>query len=62
MYDTLFIIGGIGIATAVVDKILKAMEKPEQALMFDLAALVGTLFLVMGEIRDLFDTVRHMFL
>ena len=59
--DIIFKIAAIGIAIAVLNKILLRAGREEQAMMTTLAGIVIVLFLVVQMISEFFDTVRTLF-
>lgn len=59
--DLIFKIAGIGIIVAVLNLLLKKAERDEQALMVTIAGLIVVLGLIIGEISELFETIRNAF-
>ena len=59
--DIIFKIAGIGIITAIVNQILKNMNKDEIATLTTLTGLVLVLIMVLNMISDLFGQVRMLF-
>ncbi|MDD6991076.1 MAG: stage III sporulation protein AC [Oscillospiraceae bacterium] len=59
--ELIFKVAGVGIIVAVLNILLKKAERDEQALMTTLAGLVVVLMLMIGEIGELFETVRETF-
>lgn len=54
-------LAGLGILVAVVNQILAKTGKDEHALFVTLAGILTALFLVIGQIRDLFDFITSSF-
>jgi len=54
-------IAGIGILTAVVNQVLKYTGKDEISTFTTLAAVVIVLMMVLGEVSELFNTVKSLF-
>ena len=59
--NIIFKIAAVGIITAIVGQVLKKADKDEIATITTLAGLVIVLFMVVGLIAGLFDTLRTMF-
>ncbi len=59
--DLIFKIAGIGIIVAVLNLLLKRAEREEQAMMTTLAGLIVVLMIIIGEIDNLFETVKNVF-
>ena len=59
--ELIFKVAGVGMIVAVLNILLKKAERDEQALMTTLAGLVVVLMLMIGEIGELFETVRETF-
>ncbi len=59
--DLIFKIAGIGIIVAVLNLLLKKAERDEQAMMTTLAGLIVVLMILIGEISELFSTVKSVF-
>ncbi len=59
--DIIFKIAGIGIITAVVNQILKYMNKDEIATLVTLTGVILVLILVLNMITDLFSQVKTLF-
>ena len=59
--DLIFQIAAIGILVAVMNQVLVKSGRDEQAMMTTLAGLVVVLLMIVGEIGNLFDTVRTTF-
>ncbi len=59
--DLIFQIAAIGILVAVLNQVLVKSGRDEQAMMTTLAGLVVVLLMIVGEIANLFDTVRTTF-
>ena len=54
-------LAGLGILVAVVNQILSKTGKDEQALFVTLAGILTALFLLVGQIRELFDFISSSF-
>ena len=59
--DLIFKIAAIGILVAVLNQVLSRAGRDEQAMMTTLAGLVVVLMMVVQEIANLFDLVKHLF-
>ncbi len=59
--DLIFKIAAIGIIVAVLNQLLIRSGREEQAMMTTIAGLVVVLMTVVGEISDLFDTIKSLF-
>ncbi|HHY37913.1 MAG TPA: stage III sporulation protein AC [Clostridia bacterium] len=59
--DLVFKIAGIGIIISVLNMVMKQAGKEEHGYIITLVGVVVVLGMVLGVIRDLFDTVRAMF-
>lgn len=59
--EIIFKIAGIGIITAVVNQILKYMNKDEIATLVTLTGVILVLISVLNMITDLFSQVRNLF-
>ncbi len=59
--ELIFKIAGIGIIVAVLNLLLKKAERDEQALMVTIAGLIVVLGMIIGEIAELFETIRTLF-
>lgn len=58
--DLIFKIAGIGIVVAVLNQILSRTEKSEYAMLTTLAGIIIVFFMVIPEIKELFDEVREL--
>ena len=54
-------IAGIGILVAVASQILSKTGRDEQATFVTIAGIIVALMLLIGQIRELFDTVTDLF-
>ena len=54
-------VGGVGLIVCVICQILNKAGRDEQAMLVTLAGIVTVLLLLIGEIGQLFDTVRAVF-
>lgn len=59
--DLIFQIAGVGIIVAVLNQLLTRAGREEQALLTTIAGLVVVLFMVVGQIGELFDTIKQIF-
>jgi len=59
--DIIFKIAGIGILTAVVSQILKNSGKDEISTLATLAGIILVIFMVLGMIGDLFESIKSIF-
>jgi stage III sporulation protein AC len=57
----IFKIAAIGIIVAVLNQVLIRSGREEQAMMTTLAGLIAVLMMLIGEISNLFDTVKSVF-
>ncbi|WP_426349440.1 stage III sporulation protein AC [Alloiococcus sp. CFN-8] len=58
----LFKIGGVGILIMILDKLLKSSGKDEIGYMVNIAGLVIILLLVLNLIKELFTSLKTMFI
>ena len=59
--DLIFKIAATGILVAVLNQVLIKSGRDEQAMLTSLAGLIIVLMMVIGEIKELFDTVKTTF-
>lgn len=59
--DFIFRIAAIGIIVSVLNQLLVRSGREEQAMLTTLAGLVVVLMMVVGEIAELFDTIKSIF-
>ncbi len=59
--DLIFRIAAIGIIVAVLNQLLIRSGREEQALMTTLAGLIVVLMMIIGEIQNLFETIKTIF-
>ena len=59
--DMIFKIAAVGIIVAVLNQVLIRSGREEQAMMTTLAGLIVVLMMLVGEISNLFDTVKSVF-
>ncbi len=59
--DLVFRIAAIGIIVAVLNQLLIRSGREEQAMLTTLAGLIVVLMMVLGQIQQLFDTIKSMF-
>ena len=59
--DLLFKIAAIGIIVAVFNQLLIRSGREDQAMMTTIAGLIVVLMMLIGEIGNLFDTVKSLF-
>lgn len=60
--DTVFQIAGIGVVIAMISTVLKQMGKEDWAQWVTLIGFIIVLFMVAMLIRDLFQTIKNVFL
>lgn len=58
--DLIFKIAGIGIVVAVLNQILSRTEKSEYATLTTLAGVIIVFFMVIPEIKELFNEVKEL--
>ena len=54
-------IASVGILTAVINQVLKYVGKDEIAMLTTLSGVIVVLFMIVGMINDLFNTVKSLF-
>ena len=59
--DFIFKIAAIGIVVAVFNQLLIRSGREDQAMMTTIAGLIVVMMMIIGEISNLFDTVKKMF-
>ena len=59
--EIIFKLAGIGLITSIVNQILKYCGKEEIAHVATLAGLIVSLLMVINLVKDLFDTVKNLF-
>ena len=59
--DMIFKIAAVGIIVAVLNQLLIRSGREDQALLTTMAGLVGALMMIIGEISDLFETIKRVF-
>lgn len=59
--DMIFKIAAIGIIVAVLNQLLIRSGREDQALLTTLAGLIVALMMIIGEISNLFDTIKTVF-
>ena len=59
--EIIFKIAGIGLITAIVGQILKQSGKDEIATFATIAGIIIVVFMVLGLISDLFETLQGLF-
>jgi stage III sporulation protein AC len=59
--EVLFRVAAIGLMAAVLTIVLKSAGREDIALICNLGALVLALVLVLGGVRDLFNTIKALF-
>ena len=57
----IFQIAAIGIIVAVLNQLLIRSGREEQAMLTTLAGLIVVLFMIIGQISTLFDTIKSVF-
>ena len=59
--EFIFQIAAIGIIVAVLNQLLIRSGREEQAMLTTLAGLIVVLFMIIGQISTLFDTIQSVF-
>jgi len=59
--DLIFKIAAVGIIVAVLNQLLVRTGREEYAMLTTVAGVIVVLMLLIGEISDLFDSVRKLF-
>ena len=59
--DLIFRIAAVGILVAVLNSLLSRAGREDQALMTTIAGLIVVLVIVVQEIYNLFELIRHLF-
>lgn len=59
--DLIFKIAGVGIVVAVLNQLLIRSGREEQALLTTIAGLVVVLYVLTGEIGNLFQSIKQIF-
>ncbi len=59
--DFIFQIAAIGIIVSVLNQLLIRSGREEQAMLTTLAGLIVVLFMIVGQISALFDTIKSVF-
>jgi len=59
--DLIFKVFAIGIIVAILSRLLKYSERPEQEFMLTIAGLVVVLLMIIPEILLVFDTIKSSF-
>lgn len=59
--DMIFRIAAIGIIVAVLNQLLTRSGREDQALLTTIAGLVVALMMIIGEISNLFETIKRVF-
>ena len=59
--DLIFQIAAIGIIVAVLNQLIIRSGSEEQAMLTTLAGLIVVLFMIIGQISTLFDTIKSVF-
>ncbi|MBR5586626.1 MAG: stage III sporulation protein AC [Clostridia bacterium] len=59
--DLIFKIAAIGITVTVLQQLLMRSGREDQAMLTTLAGLIVVLIMVLGEVKNLFDTVKTLF-
>ena len=58
--DLIFKIAAIGIIVSVLNQVLAKADKAEYATFTTLVGIIAVLFMVIPQIKELFDTVKEM--
>jgi stage III sporulation protein AC len=59
--DLIFKIAGVGIIVAVINQVLIKADREEYVMVTTLAGIIIVLSMIIGEISDLFRTVKSVF-
>jgi len=59
--DLIFKIAAIGITVTVLQQLLMRSGREDQAMLTTLAGLIVVLLMVLGEVKNLFDTIKSLF-
>ncbi len=59
--DMIFKIAAVGIIVAVLNQLLIRSGREDQALLTTIAGLVVALMMIIGEISNLFETIKQVF-
>lgn len=59
--DLIFKVAAIGIIVAVLNQLLARSGREEQAMMTTLAGLIVVLLIIVGQVKELFDTIKRLF-
>ena len=59
--DLIFKIAAVGILVTVLTMLLNNSERKDQALLVSIAGLVVVLIIIVQEINQLFDMIKHLF-
>ena len=59
--DLIFKIAAIGITVTVLQQLLMRSGREDQAMLTTLAGLIVVLLMVLGEVKNLFDTIKALF-
>lgn len=59
--DLIFKIAAIGITVTVLQQLLMRSGREDQAMLTTLAGLIVVLLMVLGEVKNLFDTIKNLF-
>ena len=59
--DMIFKIAAIGIIVAVLNQLLCRSGREDQALLTTIAGLIVALMMIIGEISNLFETIKQVF-
>ncbi len=58
--DLIFKIAGIGIIVAVLNQLLSRTDKSEYAMLTTLAGVITVFFMIIPEIKDLFEIIKEI--
>ena len=59
--DLIFKIAAIGIIVSILNQVLSRSGRDEQALYVSLAGIIACLMILVGELGELFETVKEVF-
>ncbi|MGL4991350.1 MAG: stage III sporulation protein AC [Sarcina sp.] len=61
-FEIIFKLAGIGILLVVIDKLLSTSKREDISSIINIAGIVGILIMVITLIKQLFDSIRTMFM
>lgn len=61
-FEIIFKLAGIGVLLVVIDKLLSTSKREDISSIINIAGIVGILIMVITLIKQLFDSIRTMFM